>query len=66
MVTLSSDHPNWKYSSGFMYSLEDYNSITATVYRPEEEAASPSQLLWRSGQARVRNYGVLLLVLRRL
>lgn len=37
MVNLSPAHANCQGSSGFMYSLEDYNSIPATVDKPEEK-----------------------------
>lgn len=43
MVNLSSDHPNWKCSMDLCITLEDYNSMIATVYKPEEkEATAPS------------------------
>lgn len=63
MVNLSSDHLNCKGSSGFMYSLEDYNSITATVYKPEGKRGRSSQLLWRGCQFRTRKYRAFHLVL---
>lgn len=39
MVTLSSDHPNWKCSTDLCITLEDYNSMRAMVYKPEEKEA---------------------------